>query len=293
MKSASAGLLTLLASRQFYMVDLYTITIVGGGVLRYCSGDVDIVSGGNTFTAGGTTGPYFELDGGRPLAKWKAGLEVDTMSIDVLPKNATVQGVSFQTAIKNGLFDAADFQCERAYMPTYGNVSAGTIVIFSGRVGEISPVGRQKATFTINSHLELLNISLPRNLYQASCVNTLGDSACGIALGSYGVSGSCLSPVAAGFIWATLGQATGYFSYGKVLMTSGANSGLSRGVRAYTNGNPSLVQLLSPFPQPPAIGDTFTIYPGCDKAMTTCFSKFNNIARFRGQPFIPENSTAV
>lgn len=293
MKPASGALVSLLATGQFYMVDLFTFNLVGGGVLRYCSGDIDITVGGNTFSAGRVNGPYFEMDGGRPLASWKAGLEVDQYTLDVFPKDATINGVQFQTAIKYGLFAGADFQCERAYMPTYGDTAAGTIIIFAGRVAEITGVGRTKATFNIKSHIEILNISLPRNLYQPGCVNNLGDTACGVNLAPYAVAGTVLTGSTASGILANLPQPSNYFSYGKLTFTSGANAGFSRGVRAHLYALPAQIALLSPFPVAPAIGDAFTVYPGCDKMMTTCYSKFSNIPRFRGQPFIPENSTAV
>jgi len=35
-----------------------------------------------------------------------------------------------------------------------------------------------------------------------------------------------------------------------------------------------------------ATGDEFTVTAGCDKAVDTCISKFNNVIIFRGFPFI-------
>jgi uncharacterized phage protein (TIGR02218 family) len=37
----------------------------------------------------------------------------------------------------------------------------------------------------------------------------------------------------------------------------------------------------------PANGDTFNIYPGCDKKQATCSTKFANLTHFRGFPYIP------
>ena len=74
MKTAGAPLLALLASRQFYAANLYTITLVGGTVLRYTDGDRDIVSGGNTFLCGGTTGPLFNAGENKLTTNWKLPL---------------------------------------------------------------------------------------------------------------------------------------------------------------------------------------------------------------------------
>jgi len=29
------------------------------------------------------------------------------------------------------------------------------------------------------------------------------------------------------------------------------------------------------------------VHPGCDKRLTTCINKFNNINNFRGEPYVP------
>jgi hypothetical protein len=33
------------------------------------------------------------------------------------------------------------------------------------------------------------------------------------------------------------------------------------------------------------------VYPGCDKQQATCRGKFANLARFRGQPYVPAPET--
>ena len=76
MKPASPALIALLASRQFYAVDLYTFSLAGGGVLRYTTGDADVTANGNRYSAGGTTGPYFDRKGNRAKCRWKTGIEV-------------------------------------------------------------------------------------------------------------------------------------------------------------------------------------------------------------------------
>ena len=90
-----------------------------------------------------------------------------------------------------------------------------------------------------------------------------------------------------------LSQATGYFDLGTITFTSGVLSGLSRTVQSYIKGIPGTATLLGGFPSAPATGDTFNIYPGCDKLQGTCTNKFNNLTNFRGYPYVPINETAV
>ncbi len=289
---AQAILTALLQSRQFLVANLYTFTLVGGGVLRYCSGDQDITLAGNTFTAGGATGPYLDTKDNKAAYHWKLGVEVDTLSFDVIPGAATVNGQPFLAACVQGVFDGAELQVERCFMKTYGDTSAGSIILFVGRVAEVI-LGRTLATFSVNSHLELLNQNLPRNLFQPGCVNVLFDAACALSASAFAV----LLTAAAGSTILTLktasSQPNGYYALGKIVGTSGANNGVARTVQAWTTGSPGTMTLLEPLPNAPAPGDTFTGYPGCNLTQGQCLTKFNNLANFRAEPYIPVPETAV
>jgi uncharacterized phage protein (TIGR02218 family) len=291
MKPASTTLQNLLANRQFFAADLYTFTLIGGTALRYCSGDRDITAGGHLFT---TQGPRIDRKDNKAKCHWKIGVEVDTLLFDVMPQATDmVNGLPFLAACVQGAFDGAELQLERAFMATYGDTSVGTVIMFVGRVAEID-LGRAVATFTINSHLELLNLQLPRNLWQPGCVNSLGDASCGVSLPSFAAGGITAAGSSASVIAASLAQATSYFDQGKVTFTSGANAGLTRSVKSWVAGSPGRIALLAPFPNAPAAGDAFTIYPGCDKTLgANGCAKFANTARFKGYPFIPTSDTAV
>jgi Phage conserved hypothetical protein BR0599 len=65
----------------------------------------------------------------------------------------------------------------------------------------------------------------------------------------------------------------GYFDYGKLTWLTGQNAGVQADVLAW-HGT-SLLDLLLPTGNPIQVGDTFTITPGCDKHIATCFAKFN------------------
>src|SRR5579875_3572982 len=110
MKPASTALQNLLAGRQFYAADLYTFTLAGGGVLRYCSGDRDITSGGNLFTS---KGPRIDRKDNKAKCHWKIGAEVDTLFFDVMPHPpALLKGQAFLAACVQGACDGAELQLE-------------------------------------------------------------------------------------------------------------------------------------------------------------------------------------
>jgi uncharacterized phage protein (TIGR02218 family) len=296
MKPLSAALRSLLATRQFYTADLYTLSLVDGTALRYCGGDRDITWNGSRFAAGGQTGPYFDRSSSKAKCRWRIGVEVDQLVLDVLPGSAAIAGLPFLSAARQGALDGAELTLERAFMPSWGDVSAGTVVMFAGRIAEIE-AGRSVATLTVNSHLELLNLNLPRNLYMPGCVNTLGDASCGVNLAAFAVATTVLElGTPDQVVFETLPYASGYFDLGKVAFAGGALAGVSRSVKAYLNiAGLCYAYLTAPLPVQPAVGDAVTLYPGCDKTPTGAngCAKFANQARFRGFPFVPVPETAV
>ncbi len=303
MKPASAALQALLATRAFAAADLYTFTLVGGGVLRYTSYDTDIAYNGNIYASGTPGGPFFDRRDNKARCHWKRGVEVDTLSFDVVPGSATVQGAPFLSAVRQGLFDGAELELDRAFFlpPAPGDFppvtiqpATGVVILFVGRVAEVD-AGRSLATFNVNSHLELLNQNLPRSLYQPGCVNTLGDASCGVNLNSFSAAGTAAAGSTASIITAVVGNPlAGYFDQGKITFTTGANAGLSRTVKQCVFGAPGTIALLAPFPVAPATGDAFALFAGCDKSLgpNGCL-KFNNQPNFRGFPFVPVPETAV
>ena len=287
----------LLATRQFQWVGLYTIVLLNGaGTLYYTTGDVPLKFNGNTYLTASETGIIMGKQGQRTKIKWRIGVEVDTMQFDAIPNGGTVNGQKWLDAIQQGVFDGADVTFSHAYWPQQAYTSpilpTGVIVMFAGIVAPLT-AGRSSTQFTVNSYLQYLNQMLPRNVYQSQCINNLGDTACTISLAGLAVAGTALTGSTATLLSATIANATGYFDLGKITFTSGVNNGISRGVKAYVIGTPGTISLMSPFPQISSNGDTFNIYPGCDKLQTTCAAKFSNLANFRGFPNIPENSTGV
>ena len=295
MKPASPELRALLATRQFFAADLYTFNLIDGGVLRYCGGDQDLTANGYLHPAGGLIGPYFDRKDNKAKCHWKVGVEVDTLVVDVIPGSATVDGDAFLDSVRKGIFDQADVTLEKVFMPTYGDTRRGTVMYFVGRVAEID-AGRSVATFSINSHLELANLQMPRNLYQPNCINSLGDASCQATIPS--TTGTVTSGSTTGAVNASVtnyvSYTTGQFNLGKITFTSGTLNGLTFGVRSTSIGASSTIATQEPMPIAPSVGDTFTLYYGCDKSLgANGCPKFSNQPRFRGAPWVPQPATAA
>lgn len=284
MKSASAALIALLNAQEFLMADLYTITLASGTVLRYTSGDGNLVVGGQTFSS---VGPFLTRQG----TKTVVGIQVDTLQVVFATGTSpTINGITFAQFAATGGFDGARLKLERVFMPigAYGDTSAGTLIQFVGRIAEVDTT-RVGVTLNVNSDLEILDIQIPRNLFQAPCRFKLYDAGCTLSAASFKSSSSAAAGSTKMKINSALANAAGYFNLGTLVFTSGQNTGQTRTVKSYSVGVHYLAQ---PLPYTPSVADTFDTYPGCDHLQATCLGKFNNLANYGGMPYIPAPETA-
>jgi len=309
-KYTSANLQALFALGQAEYCGLYQFNLVNGGSLYYSSGDVDIYLNianadgdpfwaNQYFTSGGSIGPYFDRKDNKAKMHQAIGLQVDTLVFDVIPASSTINGASFLSCVRNGVFDGAELIYLGAFWPlnTAGGfgkpiVPTGTIKKYVGRVAEVD-ASRNLATFTINSYLELLNQNMPRNLFQATCVNTLYDGSCGLNQSNFTNTGTALSGSLPWSISTNLAAPSPYsYNLGVITFTSGLNEGVSRTVKQFTAGSPGSITLIAPFPSAAAGGDAFSISAGCTKLQQYCAVSMANLANFRGFPYVPQQEAA-
>lgn len=81
----------------------------------------------------------------------------------------------------------------------------------------------------------------------------------------------------------------GYFAFGTVKFTSGANIGLSKEI-AVANSTLHLVTC-DPFPLSIAAGDAVEIQIGCDKTLEVCRDNYDNIVNRRAEDYVPGTDT--
>jgi hypothetical protein len=98
---------------------------------------------------------------------------------------------------------------------------------------------------------------------------------------------------------ATIGFADDYFNGGIVVWETGNNAGIgpktNMEVRNFIADDGITItqdiELFTDMPFDIQVGDTGYIIPGCNKDFNTCVIKFNNPARFKGEPFVPGADT--
>ena len=120
----------------------------------------------------------------------------------------------------------------------------------------------------------------------------LYDAQCAVSKAGLTVTGTVGTSSTTTAVTSNRAEAADYFRLGAVTFTSGACSGETRAVRAYTP-TAGTFTMDRPLPVAPSNGDTFTAYPGCDRQYATCGTKFSNTARFRAEPFVPRNEAAL
>ncbi len=166
--------------------------------------------------------------------------------------------------------------------------AVGAVLLFQGRVSTVDAVGRIAARITVASDLVLLDVDMPRNVWQPTCNHVLFDSGCGLpkeAFGGAGVVGAGATPTR--IPWAGASPA---YAQGTLTVTGGANAGATATIKT---ADATGLTLAYPLQTAPAVGDTFVAYQGCDHTLATCRAKFANAARFRGFPFVPTPETAL
>lgn len=154
-----------------------------------------------------------------------------------------------------------------------------------GRIGQVNTSGQ-----TFSSELMGLAKKLEKPLvrpYLPGCPAILGDSECGVSLGSYTITGTIESVDSSGLVItdaANITAAINTYAYGLMTMTSGDSSGYSMEVKSSTVGTATLQQRM---PFGISVGDTYSLVQGCDKAFATCKDTYNNVVNFRGFPHMP------
>ncbi len=312
MRPCTPALAAFLAANDSAVIaDLYTLALTTGEVLRYSGGTTALTVPAAAFPAGslnaGTTqtfalGPRF----GRSKVTTKIGIEATELAIEVYAGASDLIGsFPFADAVRVGLLDGATVELDRLFAPPPGSgsldTSLGVLLWFYGRVAECE-AGRSAISIKVKSLMNLLAVQqMPRRLYQASCSHVFGDAMCGYdrvngrnAAGLATGNGQMPVTAAAGTTQAVIecGAAVpAHYNEGTITGTTGANAGYSRTIANLGSG--SQIGLLKPFLYPIAVGDGFTLLPGCDHTAATCTGIFQNLARFGGFPYIPPPESAA
>jgi uncharacterized phage protein (TIGR02218 family) len=290
MKAASPALVSFLAAARaqkdltIAFADCFSFTQTNGLALTYTNADVPVLYDGKLFRADG------------PLVsglKYRAtvGLNVDRQEISIAARPGDLtSGAPLLASLRDGAFDGAKVRRDRVFFSDFvGGAPVGGVTLFYGRISTIDEVGRTRAKISVANELVLLDVDMPRNIFGATCQNTLYGPVCGLPAGAFSTQANADAGSTSSLIFSPAALAG--HAQGKLAFSSGANAGVAATVKLVAPG--VSLTLAYPLPFTPAVGDAFTVYYGCDHTQGTCQTRFNNLANFRGFPFVPPPQMAV
>lgn len=163
-----------------------------------------------------------------------------------------------------------------------------SIIIFTGFISSII-TNDTTIELTILPNISRLNNSIGE-LFSPLCRECLGSNKCGIDLNKYKTSGKILEIISSdcfiGTHQETKPTTINYYEYGLIKFTSGKLNNKIFQIKNEQDGKIYLLQTTNML----AVDDTYNIFAGCNKTPKMCKEKFNNIANFRGEPYINNNN---
>ena len=281
--------LALQGNLELWSADLFVFGLADGvTVLRWTNWNRDLTVGGNLYSS---RLPWLKR------SKWNVTntMEVATLQIELLALNTDFAGGgNIKAQIHNGLFDGASVLMSRVFMDAPDNVTdLGVIDLFGGRVGSIDITG-SKATISAKSRPVLLDINVPRNLYQIPCIHAFCDVGCTLNRATFTTTFTVdASPTSTFIPWTSAPGTPAKYINGTFAVTSGAGSGQRRTITA---ADSSGVTLAYPLYIVPAPGDHFSGFEGCDKTFNSASGQSctdrSNTQHYRGEEFIPPPNAA-
>jgi len=250
------------------LVTCWKLSRPDGVILALTTHDRDLEIDGIVYRANGGLTPTEMQENG--------GLGVDNMEISGVLSNAGL----VEADLLSGRYDGARIDI---FLVNWADPGAGTILLKRGALGRIS---REDGAFT--AELRGLTDAFDRpvvEVYSPTCRAELGDARCKRSLKDFertAAVGSVSEPNS--FDAPALTEPDGWYAFGRLRWHTGLNGGLLSDVRAFVGGR---VTLFRPPPGPVQANDVFTITAGCAKTLTVCRTKFDNVANFRGDPFVP------
>lgn len=161
--------------------------------------------------------------------------------------------------------------------------SGGDVVYWEGTVASFKVEGRIATIRVPSTFAGKMSMSIPSFYFQTQCNHTLYDQFCQVNRAGFQVATTvtALGLTQVSFTVGSVGaNPNDYFKAGEILRNSDGERRLILGQTGTS------LSISYPFRQL-LLGDSVTLFAGCDHVISTCRTKFNNVANFGGQPYIP------
>lgn len=272
-KTVPSGLQSQLTGQVSTLAQLCKITRADGTVYAFADHDKDIVFDGVTYLA-------------NPGMTSSALTQTGDLSIDNLEVQGVLDAASLtEEDLIGGRYDEAAVEF---YLINWADPSDGAIRLPGGKIGPVRMTERGKFVAEIRG----LAQAFAQNIVEVTspgCRARLGDDRCGVDVPALTVTGTITNVSGRRILGDTSrAEATNYWRGGKITMTSGDCDGLAMEVKSFAvETGVGVLRLALPFPFDVAVGDGYSLEPGCDYTIETCNDTFDNVLNFRGEPHIP------
>lgn len=307
MKTISAALQAHLSSNPTTLAYLWKVKRKDGTILGFTSHDRDI-----TYDAGDGDGAvtYAAKTGfAGTAAENKTDLSIDNMEATAFLDSSAIT----EADLRAHKYDNADIQIR---VVNWNDLTMGDLYWRRGTLG-IVKIKNGQFTAELRGLASKLSSPLTRT-YGPLCRATFGSGLNGIDMNSKWLckidvtlwrqpgfvsvaptapdaltvkGGTPASPASITMVGSATPTALvpgNWFNDGIITFTSGVLNGQSFEIKTSTNYSGGMgATLYLPLPALPALNDTFTIEPGCNKTEFDCQGKYSNIANFRGENVMP------
>jgi uncharacterized phage protein (TIGR02218 family) len=272
-KAASVALKAHLALEVTTLCTCWQITRRDGQSFYFTDHDQDLVISGQTYLSA--------IGYERTALSANPSLTVDNMEVTGIFDSDTLTNDDLRT----GLFDFAEVH---VFQVNWADLTQGVMRLRRGYLGEISAMPSGVFHSELRGLVQRFTAKVG-DVYTAECRADLGDTKCKVDLAGYTVSATVATVTDTRQFTLTLTEpraVDNWFAYGALTWTAGANVGRSMEIKAWTQSTSALA-LFMPMPRAVVVGDTCTLYAGCDKTLATCRDKFSNVVNRRAEDYIP------
>jgi uncharacterized phage protein (TIGR02218 family) len=275
MKTASSQLATHISGGTTTLATCWKVTRRDGAVFGFTDFDKDLTVESILYQArSGYT---------RSAIHTIANLAVDNLDIESAIDSETLSAAD----LRAGVWDGATVEI---FLVNWSNLANGKIILKRGTIGEV-----ELKDMVFRAELRGLSQALSQQiveLYTPDCRADLGDTRCKVNLSALTVTGAITAVTdRRSFTDTSRVEAANFWNGGLLTWTSGANVGRKMEVKAFASGG--IFTLFLPMPSDVAVGDTYSLRPGCDKKFSTCKDRYNNVKNFRGEPNVPGNDQVL
>jgi hypothetical protein len=250
----------------------------------------------------------------RGQIRQSAGLSIDTLDLTIEGSRThydetRLLSQTFARHSLEGFFDDADVRIDRIFGAYPGDLSLGLIdKYWTGIVGEVSPGGLGVTLACRGGLIRAQSCVIPSIRLQASCNLALYSTPCGVARVSHAVDCEIASATTTSVTIATpaLSATADYYALGTILWGVGSAYpgapgyyppcpavGRIAAIKATGGSSGQVITFARPLlaSEVPSAGMHCTLLPGCDKTRATCETRYDNLARYRGYPHVPQTGT--